>query len=110
MKQPSSNLTKILVAVAAVLFIIVLALAIIAAALIVINRVRIPQAPQTESALPPEVADHIESKSDLIVVDQPQPLAEVASPLSVVGQARGYWYFEADFPLRLEDASDGSPP
>jgi hypothetical protein len=106
MKTSSKNLAKIIAGVAAALLVILLVLACIAAALIVVNRVRQPQAEgaSERSAIPPEAAAHIESKSDLIVVDQPQPLAEVASPLSVVGQARGTWYFEGDFPVRLEDA------
>lgn len=29
----------------------------------------------------------------------------ITSPLQIVGQARGNWYFEASFPIRLEDAN-----
>ena len=42
----------------------------------------------------------------LIRVQSPQPNAQIESPLEVRGEARGTWYFEADFPLRLL-ASDG---
>ncbi len=55
--------------------------------------------------LPLDVAIHIQSKSDFIVLDSPRPFAEVTSPLTVTGKARGQWYFEADFPIRLEDAN-----
>jgi hypothetical protein len=41
---------------------------------------------------------------ELIRLDQPQPEQLVTSPLTVTGEARGYWYFEADFPVRLLDA------
>ena len=44
-----------------------------------------------------------ESKKDLIVVSSPQPFMEITSPLLVTGEARGSWYFEADFPIKLED-------
>jgi hypothetical protein len=44
-------------------------------------------------------------KKDLITVDEPRPNSIIANPLSIRGQARGYWYFEADFPVRLEDES-----
>lgn len=34
----------------------------------------------------------------------PLPGTKVTSPLVVKGEARGSWYFEASFPVRLEDA------
>ena len=37
-------------------------------------------------------------------VDTPVPGDTVSSPLSVTGEARGYWFFEADFPVELKDA------
>lgn len=42
---------------------------------------------------------------DLIYVDSPLPGAVVQSPLVVSGAARGNWYFEASFPVRLLDAN-----
>lgn len=36
-------------------------------------------------------------------VTSPRPNAIVSSPLTVRGEARGQWYFEADFPVRLVD-------
>lgn len=41
----------------------------------------------------------------MIRVDEPQPNAVVTSPLTVTGEARGLWYFEASFPVKLLDAS-----
>lgn len=38
-----------------------------------------------------------------IIVDSPAPNAIVHSPLTVSGKARGTWYFEASFPVRLLD-------
>lgn len=46
-------------------------------------------------------------KQDLIWVEEPLPNEAIESPLTVAGQARGYWYFEASFPVVLEDA-DGN--
>lgn len=40
---------------------------------------------------------------DLIRVSNPAVGQLVTSPLTVTGEARGNWYFEASFPLRLED-------
>lgn len=39
-----------------------------------------------------------------IIVTCPQPNQCVSSPLTVTGKARGPWYFEAEFPMRLKDA------
>lgn len=38
-----------------------------------------------------------------IVLDYPTPGAIIASPLTVTGQARGSWFFEASFPFVLTD-------
>jgi hypothetical protein len=43
-------------------------------------------------------------KADLIRVDTPRPNELVGSPLTVTGEARGYWYFEASFPIEVRDA------
>jgi len=42
-------------------------------------------------------------KLDLIQCDSPRPNALVTSPLQIAGQARGYWFFESDFPVMLFD-------
>lgn len=44
--------------------------------------------------------------SDMIRVTSPQPNAIVSSPLIITGEARGNWYFEASFPIRLYDANN----
>lgn len=44
-------------------------------------------------------------KDNLIRVSTPRPNTVVQSPLSVEGMARGNWFFEASFPVRLIDAS-----
>ncbi|MBX4216124.1 Gmad2 immunoglobulin-like domain-containing protein [Candidatus Parcubacteria bacterium] len=45
------------------------------------------------------------SAADKIKVSSPLPNALVKSPLTVTGEARGTWYFEASFPVRLLDAN-----
>lgn len=40
---------------------------------------------------------------ELIRVDAPVSGELVTSPLLISGQARGYWYFEGSFPVRLID-------
>jgi hypothetical protein len=44
-------------------------------------------------------------RNELIRVEVPAPRNRIASPLRVRGEARGYWYFEGDFPLILTDSS-----
>jgi len=45
-------------------------------------------------------------KASLITVSNPAPNQTIASPLAIAGQARGGWYFEAKFPVKLFDASN----
>lgn len=44
-------------------------------------------------------------KLDLIRMDSPRPNTQIKSPLEIMGQARGYWFFEGDFPVKLEDGN-----
>lgn len=43
----------------------------------------------------------VTEKADLITVATPEPGNYIASPLTVSGMARGYWFFEASFPVSL---------
>lgn len=43
--------------------------------------------------------------SNLIRLEKPGPDQLVSSPLVVAGEARGYWFFEANFPVRIYDAN-----
>ncbi len=42
-------------------------------------------------------------KVDLIQLAAPRPNQVVNSPLVVAGEARGTWFFEADFPVKILD-------
>lgn len=44
--------------------------------------------------------------NDKISVTFPKPNQVVLSPLTVSGEARGTWYFEASFPVKLLDANN----
>lgn len=46
-----------------------------------------------------------QNNDDLFKLTQPEAGSIVTSPLVMSGQARGTWFFEASFPIRLEDAS-----
>ena len=61
--------------------------------------------PPSTTGNPPPVATSTvpNPKSDLIVVDAPTPNMVVNSPFVIHGKARGYWFFEASFPVELRD-------
>lgn len=40
-------------------------------------------------------------KTDIIRIDNPRPNQTITSPMLIQGEARGYWFFEADFPIKL---------
>lgn len=45
------------------------------------------------------------STHPLITVATPLPQSLVGSPVTVTGEARGYWFFEASFPITVTDAA-----
>lgn len=59
---------------------------------------RLPRSSSTELELPRNDANE-----EAVILTSPQPNAEVSPPLKVTGRARGRWYFEASFPVRLVD-------
>jgi len=48
---------------------------------------------------------NVKVNMDLLKLDKPQPNAIVKSPLTIEGSARGFWFFEASFPIRVLDAN-----
>ena len=42
-------------------------------------------------------------KTDLIRIDSPRPNSVMRSPFTIKGKARGTWFFEGSFPIRLID-------
>ncbi len=45
-------------------------------------------------------------QNDSVHVTAPLPESVVKSPLTVTGEARGMWYFEASFPVTVRDEND----
>lgn len=60
-----------------------------------------PTAPATPSAPAPSTS----GIPNLITVSSPTQGQRITSPITVTGQARGGWYFEASFPVEVRDAS-----
>lgn len=58
-----------------------------------------------DSRSPNPVVESTASYKDLLTVSAPIPNSTVSSPLTVTGEARGSWYFEASFPIELRDAN-----
>lgn len=49
-----------------------------------------------------EIGNELE-KTDLIKISSPRPNEKIKSPLVITGEARGNWFFEASFPVKLYD-------
>lgn len=53
-----------------------------------------------------DVGNIVEKERDgLIMIEHPRPNELVTSPLMISGQARGSWFFEASFPVKLLDGT-----
>lgn len=48
---------------------------------------------------------YLKEKNAEVVVFSPKPNQVIKTPLAIEGKARGYWFFEASFPVRLLDDS-----
>lgn len=46
-----------------------------------------------------------EQKANLIKVVSPQKNSVIQSPVVITGEARGYWFFEASFPIDIKDSN-----
>lgn len=44
-----------------------------------------------------------EEQTELIYLETPTPNETISSPLTILGQARGFWFFEASFPVKIYD-------
>lgn len=44
-------------------------------------------------------------KTDLIRIASPRPNDTIQSPIRITGEARGFWFFEASFPVKIYDAN-----
>lgn len=53
--------------------------------------------------VPADVQAHIDARSEVIQMEAPAAGEYIASPLTIRGQARGTWYFEAGFTVLLVD-------
>lgn len=60
------------------------------------------EAPTTDTpAVPDDQAEEIAEKDDLIRLVSPKANGTVSSPLTLTGEARGMWFFEASFPVDI---------
>jgi hypothetical protein len=53
----------------------------------------------------PNISTEIVSTNDNIRLTTPLANSIIKSPLTIRGEARGNWYFEASFPVKLYDAN-----
>lgn len=60
----------------------------------------LPNTPSSKSSLSTDTANN---KLNLIRLKSPQSNQVIRSPLTIEGEARGSWFFEASFPVFLTD-------
>lgn len=93
------------------MFVFLLILLAISAGIFVTHKVSAPQttpSPKDEApaTLPPPSKETITYKNataDMITVELPFPGAVTGKTFTVIGKARGPWYFEASFPVTVLD-------
>ena len=87
-------------------FIILAVVLVVAAAYVVFSKLERKEiVPETK---PPVIVQEEKKEPEknyenIIRVTKPQTGAEISSPLEISGEARGNWFFEASFPVRLVD-------
>lgn len=54
---------------------------------------------------PAEKMPATQNPADFIEVTAPSVNSQITSPLTLTGRARGPWYFEASFPIELQDSN-----
>lgn len=54
----------------------------------------------------PQDCEATPNPSDFINVTTPTDDAKISNPVEVTGRARGTWYFEASFPIKVYDANN----
>lgn len=62
-----------------------------------------PSEPCKENTEPAPAMTYRNASSDLIVVELPFPGAVTGKDFAVIGKARGFWFFEASFPIEVLD-------
>lgn len=65
---------------------------------------RTPDGRTYAEELPAPDPTYVNASADLIRVTNPTPGAVVGKPITVMGEARGNWYFEASFPIEVRDS------
>jgi hypothetical protein len=55
------------------------------------------------SEAPADVPDAASEKMDNVRVTSPAGGSTITSPVTITGEARGTWFFEASFPVRIVD-------
>ncbi len=86
----------------AIISILIIVAAIILFVLPGTGRAPTVEAPATTT---PVIVDENPQFEDMLVVESLNNNGTIASPLTITGRARGGWYFEASFPIEIQNAS-----
>ena len=82
-------------------YILIIIAVLIVAGFLAVSGLKLPSLGPIPTPLPSATPD----VSELIKVEEPISEELVTSPLMIKGEARGYWFFEASFPVKIYDAN-----
>lgn len=86
------------------LFFLLVTLVVITAVVVMSGNKAVSPVVEEEKETPIAMERLPDTNNDLIVPDT-VPGSVITSPLKVTGKARGMWYFEASFPIELQDST-----
>lgn len=80
--------------------------------LLFVSTLRAPEVPllpenEVQEEVQTEVITYKNASADLVTVELPTPGAVTGKEFGIIGQARGYWFFEGSFPIEILD-KDGN--
>ena len=92
-----------------IFMLVALALVIGFSFLFFVSQLKAPETPiPTQNEIPEEVQTetitYTNASSDLITIELPLPGDVTGKEFKILGTARGYWFFEASFPIDILDA------
>jgi len=64
---------------------------------------KIIESENADRVVPTSQITYINASTDLITIELPSPGAVTGKEFSVIGKARGFWFFEASFPIQVLD-------
>ena len=87
------------------LFLVILSSLVVLIILVAILNSQSRPSPREFGAMDARADSKATSTDDLIHINSLKPGDQVSSPFDIIGEARGYWYYDGEFPVVLTDAT-----